>query len=141
MSKISFASVLFAFVLLAPVLLMGGYALHSPPEPKIASVLQENLALEEGTADEIYLYYVTKGPLKGQTADGVMVIATMTREQLVAAGATEGVYLRVECANYSTTGDPLALNGETAQHCVSTKVTEQAVREYAQSLAQPPGVA
>jgi hypothetical protein len=138
MPKLNLVFVVMASVLLVPLAACVGFVLNSPPEPKIASVLQEKLELEEGTADEIYLYYVTKGPLKGQTADGVMVVTTMTREQLVALGATAGVYVRVECANYSTTGDPLALNDESAQYCKWIRTTEQAVREYAQSLAQPP---
>lgn len=129
---------LIAFVLLIPLAGAGGYVLHQESDPSIASVVQENLKLEAGTESDTWMYFVTKGPLKGQTADALGVLLNYTKAQLVAMGATEGKYVVASCANYSTTGETLALNAEVVQRCTTRTVTEAEVREYAKSLAQPP---
>ena len=123
---------------LACGLVMAVVVLTDKPPP-----LEEQIAAElkaDGTQDKVWLYYCTGGPLKGQTADAVGVILNYRREDLVAMGCKTGDYVVADCANYSTTGDPLALNRQAVQYCRWDTTTEQAVREYAQSLASPPGV-
>ena len=126
---------LLALVVLVPLAAAGGYV--AKPDRSLDETIKASLVEDSGSTEETWLYYVTKGPLKGQTADAGMVLFSYSKAALKSMGALAGKYVVASCTTYSTTGEPLELNERAVQSCTWRTVTEKQVREHVERAGIP----
>lgn len=129
---------LMALVVLLPVAGAAGYFANPDPNPTVSEAIASKLEPVPGSHSEEWVYVVTKGPLRGQSADAGYVAVGLNKAQLRAMGATDGGFYVRDCRLYTTSGDPKSgTDANAVQSCTQREVTKEEVVKYTQSSRSP----
>ena len=132
----SFIAILVA-VAAIPLAGATGYALNSDPAPpSLKQTVERELKARPDGESEVWLYIVTKGPLRSQEADAFTIATQLTDKQLHEYGALAGKYVVRSCSVYTTTGDVRVSSDAVAlNYCTHRVVTKKQVLEELRQVA------
>lgn len=116
-----------ALIALVPIAAAGGYLANTDPaEPTIKELVGKRL-LSDGTADDVYLFVVTKPT---PAVFGAEQALPYPDSYFKDNGAKEWKWLKANCGNYSTSGNPESVDdAEVLSYCTQKQVTRKQARE------------